>query len=132
MECLTSTRRQSGFTLVTAIVTNPHENPARFRLSNALDGPVWPPRRRGYPEPGWDEHGYEGVLAAGETVPLGYAVPAEPVEPPARIEWTKPAPSGQPAAQPDPARGFADPRPPRGVLSPPNAGRSLSQSGDLP
>ena len=98
MDCTVSTTEIDGATLVSAIVANPHDEPARYRLENELDGPVWPPRRRGHPVAGWDESGYEGVLGPGERDSLGYAVPAQPegvqaqpVDPPARVAWTEPA-----------------------------------------
>lgn len=118
MECLTETRTIDGATLVSVVVENPHEEPARYRVENQLDGRVCPPRRRGYPEAGWDVEGYEGVLAPGQREALGYAVFAEPTDPPARIAWTEPAPSTtRPTEFADVTRSFADPRPPRDVLS---------------
>ncbi len=127
MDCTISLTAIDGATLVSVIVENPHDEPARYRLENELDGPVWPPRRRGYPEPGWDESGYEGVLEPDERESLGYAVPANPVDPPARIAWTEPAREIQrhPDTAVTTARSFSDPRPPRSVLSPP--GRSASE-----
>lgn len=47
--------------------------------------PVWAPRRHGVLAEGWDETGFEGVVQAGETLALGYASPAEPVEPPVEL-----------------------------------------------
>lgn len=135
MDCTVSTTALDGATLVSAIVENPHDEPARYRLENDLDGPVWPPRRRGYPEPGWDESGFEGVVEPGERHSLGYAVPAEPADPPARIAWTEPADStdrGGDTAD-STARSFRDPRPPRSVLAPPGIGSSVDHStGDWP
>lgn len=145
MDCTVTTTAIDGATLVSAIVENPHDEPARFRLENDCDGPVWLPRRRGYVEPGWDESGYEGVLEPGECNSLGYAVPADPAEPPARIVWTEPADSidrdedeapstvvGENAAD-STARSFTDPRPPRGVLSLPGSGSSAHQpTGEWP
>jgi hypothetical protein len=130
MDCTISTAALDGATLVSVVVANPHDEPARYRLENELDGPLWPPRRRGQPEAGWDETGYEGVLGPGERDSLGYAVPAEPAEPPARIAWTEPAdPTDRASTSPGATvRSFRDPRPPRSVLSPP----SPSQPADHP
>lgn len=117
MDCVTSTIEIDGATLVSVIIENPHDEAARYRLVNELEGPVWPPRRRGYPERGWDETGYEGVLDPGERETLGYAVPAPPVDPPAKIAWTEPASGADPSTTPQAtARSFRDPRPPRSVF----------------
>lgn len=118
MECVTASRAIDDATLVSVVVENPHEEPAKYRVENQLDGRVCPPRRRGYPEAGWDDDGYEGVLAPGESRALGYAVFAEPATPPARIAWSEPADSTErPPEFADVTRSFADPRPPRDVLS---------------
>ncbi|MDZ7849999.1 MAG: hypothetical protein U5K70_04020 [Halodesulfurarchaeum sp.] len=144
MDCTVTTTAIDGASLVSAVVENPHDEPARFRVENDCDGPVWPPRRRGYVEPGWDESGYEGVLEPGECVSLGYAVPAEPAEPPARLAWTEPATSidrggdaGTSAvvdehAADSTARSFTDPRPPRGVLSPGSSPSEHRPTGEWP
>jgi hypothetical protein len=128
MDCRTRTHVIDGATLVSVIVENPYDEPARFRVDNELDGPVRPPRRRGRPESGWDEEGYEGVLEPGEQLALGYAVPAEPEEPAASIVSMEPAQgteSDRVAETTDcrtdtaaVARRFRDPRPPRSALSP--------------
>lgn len=135
MDCTVSTTALDGVTLVSLVVENPHDEPARYRLENDLDGPVWPPRRRGYPEPGWDESGYEGVLDPGERQALGYAVPADATDPPARIAWTEPASGtdgGEEQTNSTP-RSFGDPRPPRGVLAPPGIGTAVDHStGEWP
>ena len=135
MDCTVSTTSFDGVTLVSAIVENPHEEPARYRLENDLDGPVWPPRRRGYPEPGWDDSGFEGVLGPGERHALGFAVPADPTDPPARIAWTEPVDSITETERTGDAtaRSFADPRPPRSVLAPPGIGAVADDStGEWP
>lgn len=155
MDCTVSTVALDGVTLVSAIVENPHEEAARYRLENELDGPIWPPRRRGIPERGWDESGYESVLGVGERESIGYAVPAPPADPVARIAWTEPADSldglgdrnsatGREATSIpsiDPAgdvagsalRSFGDPRPPRSVLTPPGFGFATDRStGEWP
>lgn len=119
MDLDTRTSREHGVTFVSVVVRNPYERPARFKLEPAMDGPVWPPRRAGHPVPGWDETGYEGHLKPGECRGLGFATPEAPVDPGAIIAWETPAtdsdrtPSGRSVSQ-----RFADPRPPRSVLSP--------------
>ncbi|POG56798.1 DUF7857 domain-containing protein [Haloferax marisrubri] len=67
-----------GVALVSVRVDNDAPVARRVRLRNRLDGPVLPPRRAGVPEPGWDDDGFEGVVPAGSTVALGYAVPLSP------------------------------------------------------
>lgn len=57
----------------------------RVRIENCLEGPVWPPRADGVPEPGWDGSGFEGRVDPDAPLVLGYASPAAPADPPARI-----------------------------------------------
>lgn len=119
MDLSTRTTRRDGVTFVSLVVENPYDEAARFRVANELDGPVWPPRRNGRPEEGWDGKGYEGVVGAGGDVVLGYATPAPPTEPSATIEWSEPAEEPTDRGSPERvARTYADPRPPRDVLSP--------------
>ncbi|MDR5656064.1 hypothetical protein RH831_02580 [Halodesulfurarchaeum sp. HSR-GB] len=133
MECVTQATAVDGTALVTAVLENPHDEPARFRLRNELDGPVWPPRRRGHPEAGWDADGYEGVLEPGERRALGYAVPAAPQEEPATIAWTEPAEATDSAPTAETAaRSFRDPRPPRSVISPPGRRLDEGNTGERP
>ncbi|RDZ66031.1 hypothetical protein C5B90_06705 [Haloferax sp. Atlit-12N] len=63
-----------GVALVSVRVHNDAPVDRRVRLRNRLDGSVLPPRRAGVPEAGWDDDGFEGVVPAGSTVALGYAV----------------------------------------------------------
>lgn len=113
------TRHIDGVTLVSLRVGNPHDEPLRFRIENRLEGPVWPPRRGGRPDEGWDENGYEGVLGPGRGRGLGYATPGPDSNPPAVLAWVEPADQ---AWNREEARSvfarFGDPRPPRGVLTP--------------
>ena len=76
-------RTAGGVTLVEVCVTA--ARPRRVRVENRLEGPVWPPRSDGVPEPGWDGEGFEGRVAPDDRLVLGYASPADPVDPPARI-----------------------------------------------
>lgn len=114
--------RTGGVTLVAVRVTNPADRPRRVRIANRLDGPVWPPRVGGRPAPGWDDGGFEGVLAAGETRTLGYATPAPPAsggDAPATVAWVEDAPNGPPDDPPAPGvivSTLGDPRPPMDAL----------------
>lgn len=72
-----------GVTLVELLATA--DRPERVRIENRLDGPVWPPRRRGVPAEGWTDEGFAGVVAPDDRLLLGYACPAEPADPPAAI-----------------------------------------------
>lgn len=83
-------RTVGGVTLVELCVTA--ARPRRVRVENCLEGPVWPPRSDGVPEPGWDQDGFEGQVESDEPLVLGYASPADPADPPARIvEESEPA-----------------------------------------
>ncbi|USZ66997.1 hypothetical protein NGM10_09675 [Halorussus salilacus] len=79
----------AGISLVELTVTNSAGTPRRVRLGNRLDGPVCPPRREGVPEAGWDDGGFEGVLAPGERRALGYAARAPPADPPVEVVWSE-------------------------------------------
>jgi len=67
-----------GVALVSVRIDNDSPVARRLRVRNRLDGPVLPPRRAGVPEPGWDDEGFDGVVPAGSTVALGYAVALSP------------------------------------------------------
>ncbi len=115
-----------GVTLVRLLVTS--EATERVRVTNCLDGPVWPPRRQGVPEEGWDEEGFEGVVEADGRLVLGYATPAEPCEPPARLT----SPSGERAGAVtarEVVRTLGDPAPPRDAVSPVDDSGSEDVSG---
>lgn len=53
------------------------DRPHRVRIAFHHDGPVWPPRRDGRPEDGWDQAGVTTRVEAGPT-PLGYATSTPP------------------------------------------------------
>lgn len=74
--------RTGGITLVELFVTS--ETDERVRIESELT-PVWPPRRQGVPADGWDKDTFEGTVEAGTTLVVGYASPAEPVDPPAKL-----------------------------------------------
>jgi len=104
--------RADGVTLVTARLRGVEE-PTRVTVRNALDGPVWPPRREGVPVAGWDDTGFSAVLDPGDHA-LGYASPAEPSDPPARLVDTTPMPEGTDglSSDHDVVRELGDPSPP--------------------
>ena len=88
---------RANLSLVTLVLDNPTATPRRVRVANRLSGPVRPPRREGVPESGWDDGGFEGVVPAGGTRPLGYASPAPPAEPPVELVRTERAGSADSA-----------------------------------
>lgn len=109
--------REGGVTLVHLLVTS--EATERIRIENRLDGPVWPPRSQGVPEEGWTDEGFEGVVAADERLVLGYASPADPTEPPARIAAAEPVDGDRcedPVSARDVVRTLGDPTPPRDAV----------------
>jgi hypothetical protein len=116
------THRRRGVTLVAVRVTNDGEEARRVRVANRCDGPVWPPRERGVPVPGWDDGGWEGVLDPGETRPFGYATPAESASPPVEFAWTERAADGEPPTTSNALASLGDPRPPRDAVKPPESG----------
>jgi hypothetical protein len=81
--------RADGVTLVRLFVESPRR--CRVRIENRLDGPVWPPRRRGQPAAGWDDDGYTGVVPADGLLTVGYSTSAPPDEPPAEVVSTEAA-----------------------------------------
>ncbi|WP_136717460.1 DUF7857 domain-containing protein [Halorientalis salina] len=140
MVSLTCTASQEqGITLVTGRIENP-DRPRRVRVENRLDGPVWPPRRRGVPAAGWSDACFECVLAAGETRALGYASPAPPADPPLAVVEAEPVDpesvddtfepkSAVPSVDETPngvVRELGSPRPPRDAVPVPDAEEELS------
>jgi hypothetical protein len=132
MRVATETHRRNGVTLVAVRVEHDGggtageadergAQPQRVRLANECAGPVWPPREDGLPAPGWDDGGWEGVLAPDEVRPLGYATPGEPSEPPVTVAWTERAADGPPDAR-EAVAEFGDPRPPRDAVPAPDSG----------
>ena len=120
LDCRAESRAE--ISLVTLVVENSTETARRVRVANRLDGPVWPPRREGVPEAGWDDGGFEGVVAPGASRALGYASPAPPADPPAELVWTERAGETEAERSPDTfdddatpegiVRALGDPRPP--------------------
>jgi len=107
-----------GVALVSLVVES--ETTEQVRVTDRLDGPVWPPRRQGVPEEGWDGDGdgYEGVVEADERLLLGYASPADPTEPPARVTTLGPGESAGDTTAREVVRTLGDPTPPRDAVSP--------------
>lgn len=86
------TERSGGVTLVELYVSA--DGPRRVRVENRLAGPTWPPRREGQPAAGWDGDAFEGLVTADERLVTGYATPAPPEDPPARVVSDEPADPG--------------------------------------
>jgi len=82
------TSRRSGVTFVHVVVENPSSERRRVRLAVACDGAVWPPRRRGVPEAGWDADGVTVTVAAGGVRGVGFATPAATLDVD-RVETTR-------------------------------------------
>jgi len=100
--------RTDGVTLVRAYVAASRAR--QVRIENCLDGPVWPPRRRGQPADGWDgTGGFEGVVSPDDRLVVGYATPAPPEDPPVELV------SERPVTGDDGEQGRDDPFDPRGV-----------------
>lgn len=111
--------RRRGVTLVAARVVNDDEHAKRVRVADQC-GTVMPPSEDGVPVPGWDDGGWEGVVQAGGTKPLGYATTATPADPPVAIAWSERAAGGDPSAAETLAE-LGDPRPPSDAIEPPAA-----------
>jgi len=110
-------RTHDGVTLVEAQVTSPYRT--RVRLESALT-PVLAPRTQGVPVEGWDETGYETTVEPDEIIAVGYASPADPVEPPVELQEPRHsdgASETEPSAR-DLLRTLGDSRPPRDIVVP--------------
>ncbi|SFR86891.1 hypothetical protein SAMN05216559_0278 [Halomicrobium zhouii] len=91
----------------------------RVRLTNRLDGPVWPPRRHGVPAAGWNDDGFETVVPADGVVAVGYASPAPAVDAPVAVvdrEIVEDGADEEPATAADALRDLGDPSPPRDAV----------------
>jgi len=133
--------RENGVTLVTGRVENPGDA-RRVRLTSRLDGPLWPPRRQGVPADGWNDDGFECVLAADEVRPLGVASPAPPADPPLAVAETEPVDADDDGGV-DPrvavpamdstadgvVRTLGAPRPPRDAVPTPGVDGDTQSSG---
>ncbi|GAA0296613.1 hypothetical protein [Halarchaeum salinum] len=103
-----------GVTLVTAVVRNDGETDRRVRIANELDSVVRPPTQDGVAVDGWNGDGFEGVVAGGGTLALGYACGGAPADDPCRVAWTEraEATTATAATVADALRDLDDPRPP--------------------
>lgn len=130
----TTVHETDRVTFVSLVVTNGTDGPRRFRVANRLDGPVWAPRVHGTVAAGWDEAGYEGVLAADASRSLGYATSASPADPPAELAWSEPAGETEPAdaSAESIIRDVGDPRPPADVVVPRYLADQAVDRGDGP
>ncbi len=115
-------RREGDVTLVEAVLsrdpTPVSEDPAlRVTVESRL-APVWPPRRDGVPIAGWSGERFETAVPAGERVAVGFASPAEPVDPPVEIvDRDRGAVSSAEGTTPsDVLRALGDPAPPRDAV----------------
>jgi hypothetical protein len=116
--------RSEGVTLVELVVTS--ETMRRVRIESALS-PVWPPRRRGVPVPAWDGDAVEGVVEPSAPLVVGYASPAEPVEPPATI--TDAPPEEESVSPRTLVRALGDATPPRDAVGPPATANDTCRTG---
>lgn len=117
-----------GPTLVAVVVANAAPTPRRVRVRSLLDAPVLVPQRRGLTESGWDDEGFEGVVPADATLPLGFAADAPPADPPVEVDDRGRAeedPDGGPSPA-DVVRALASPAPPSDAV--PSTGRAVAES----
>lgn len=89
--------------------------------------PVWPPRRQGVPQRGWDGSTFEGTVSQDSELVFGYASPAEPAEPPATITATEPPSADETVRPRDIVHTLGDASPPRDTF-----GRTHSEKSERP
>ncbi|MEY7850970.1 hypothetical protein AB7C87_17420 [Natrarchaeobius sp. A-rgal3] len=77
----TNANRVNGVTTVRVVLANTHSTPQTVRLRSCLEGPVWPPRTNGVPDPRWDENRWESTIRPGRRRGVGFATPAPPTDP---------------------------------------------------
>lgn len=102
-----------GVTLVELLVTA--ETTTQVRIESTLT-PVWPPRRQGVPAAGWDGNSFETTVAAGDRVVVGYASPAEPDGPPARLATEQPGTADETLDPRALVRALGEANPPRDLV----------------
>lgn len=105
-----------GITLVELAVTAHTDE--QVRIESTLE-PVWPPRRQGVPVAGWDDTGFEGSVEAERPLVVGYASPAAPEEPPAKLVSSGEDESETTAREV--LRTLGDASPPRDVVPTPDS-----------
>ena len=119
------THRLADSTLVECHVRSDRRE--RVTVEPTHDAPCWPPRRQGVPAAGWTAEGWTGTVGPESPRALGYATPAAPDDPPARIAASEPARDDpEPASPRDVLRALGDPRPPRDAVQP-DGGRTASR-----
>lgn len=92
----------------------------RVTIAPTHEGPLWPPRRQGVPEAGWDGDRWSGTVHPERDRAIGYATSADVEEPAVEIVDTAPAGSDE-ADEVDVAgvvRALGDHRPPRDAVAP--------------
>jgi len=120
--------RHDGVTLVRLVVTA--ETEEWIRIESRLQ-PVWPPRRQGVPAAGWDDSGFEGRVGPADRLVLGYASPATPVDPPARlrVQGDGPTPDGTAETARQLVRTLGESAPPRDAVPTPAGAASEPPAG---
>jgi len=109
----------AGVTLVTCRLTS--DATSRVTVEPTHDDPVWPPRRQGVPEQGWEDDRWIGLVPADGVRALGYATPADPDGAPARIAATEPPADDEAVTARDVIRSLGDPAPTRDAVPPTDA-----------
>ncbi|SNZ14846.1 hypothetical protein SAMN06269185_2275 [Natronoarchaeum philippinense] len=129
-------RREGDVTLVEAVVSRKTApvaaDPAlTVTVESLLDGPVWPPRREGVRVAGWSGDRFETAVPAGGRVAVGFASPADPVEPPVEIvDRSRGDVSSADGATPsDVLRALGDPSPPPEAVPEPESHASDRTAG---
>jgi len=127
LDCTTET--VAGVTLVSLHLES--DAPERVTVERTHEAPIWPPRRQGVPERGWDADGWTGVVRPDDPRSLGYATPTAPPEPPVHVTETEPDPATTETPDPrDVLRSLGDPRPPRDAVEPSVETASPGADGD--
>jgi hypothetical protein len=121
----------AGVAFVTLVIENPTPVDRHVRVFNRLDGPVLPPRRRGVPERGWGDAGFEGVVPAEGERSLGYACPGGVERPPVEVESDGRPRDAEEATPLAAVRRLGDATPPADAIPGPGAD-SIAPSTDDP
>jgi len=109
----------AGVTLVTCRLTT--DATSRVTVEPTHDDPIWPPRRQGVPEQGWEDDRWIGLVPADGVRALGYATPADTDGAPARIAATEPPADDEAVTARDVIRSLGDPAPTRDAVPPAEA-----------
>lgn len=147
VELACRTARPGGVTLVAVRIDNrvgaAGVDAHRVRIESRIEGPTWPPRVEGVPAAPWDGDAAAVVVPTGRVASLGFASPAEPVEPPVELESVEPTDEATDATEPagpdptpqDVLRVLGDPSPPRDAVDPrpgPRPASARVRPGDGP